>query len=219
MSNPQEIEVGWAKRSGRKVRLVAASALLVTMVLVSGYIAMADSGVYLQPSTDPIPPSYFCLNILFHPLNKVPWPAAPFYGFRAWHALWADLEPQKGNWQFDHLDKLVNDAQQHGTEIDLILAYAPQWASQNPDKDASWQKGTSGPVRDLEDWRHFVRKVGERYQGKIHVYEIWNEPDRPQDWQGDVDTMIRMTREASRILKEIDPSVVIISPSAEQEKG
>jgi hypothetical protein len=71
----------------------------------------------------------------------------------------------------------------------------------------------------MEDWRNFVRTVGTRYKGKIHVYEIWNEPDRPQDWKGDVDTMVVMVREAAQILKQIDPNIIVVSPSAEQAKG
>jgi hypothetical protein len=201
----------------RKAGICASASLLA--VLISGFIAMANSETPLNPMQDPIPASYFDLNILFHPLAKVPWPAAPFRGWRVWHALWADLEPQKGQWHFDLLDKYVGWAQQHDTEMVMILAYSPQWASKNPDAEASWYRGTSGPVRDIEDWKNFVRTVGIRYKGKIHVYEIWNEPDRPQDWKGDVNTMVTMVREASMILKQIDPHIILVSPSAEQAKG
>jgi hypothetical protein len=194
-------------------------AFLTATFLICGFIAMANSGTTLHPMQDPIPTSYFNLNILFHPATKVPWPAPPFHGWRVWHAMWADLEPQKGQWHFDLLDKYVGWAQQHNSEMVLILSYMPQWASQNPDAEASWYHGTSGPPRDIENWRNFVRTVATRYKGKIRMYEIWNEPDRPQDWKGDVETMVTMVREASRILKEVDPENRVISPSAEQEKG
>jgi hypothetical protein len=65
----------------------------------------------------------------------------------------------------------------------------------------------------MEDWRIFVRTVATRYKGRIHNWEIWNEPNRPQSWTGSVDTMVEMTRDASRILKEIDPDNRVVSPA------
>jgi hypothetical protein len=212
---------GNGKSSGMGVTLAGRflMALTAAIVLIGGVMSLASSPTTLIPKNSPIPSEYFDLNILFHPQTKVPWPAAPFHGWRVWHALWADLEPQKGQWHFDQLDKYVGWAEQHNTELTMLLAYTPQWASKNPDAEASWYHGTSGPVRDMEDWKNFVRSIGARYKGKIHVYEIWNEPDRPQDWKGDVDTMVAMVREASQILKQIDPTIILVSPSAEQAKG
>jgi hypothetical protein len=182
-------------------------------VLSCDVLRSADSGKTLTPRDVPIPDSYFSLNILFHPLNKVPWPAVPFYGWRVWHALWADLEPQKGVWQFDLLDKYVDWAQQHHTEMLMLLAYSPRWASNNPANDADWYPGASGPLADMNDWKTFVRTVATRYQGRIHVYEIWNEPNRKKAWIGDVQTMADMTRAASEILKEVDSSNIVVSPA------
>ncbi|MGA8035434.1 MAG: endo-1,4-beta-xylanase [Candidatus Acidiferrales bacterium] len=196
-----------------RIPFVLIGALLCAMML------SADSSLTLTPSQSPIPSTYFSMNILFHPNNNVPWPAVPFYGWRAWHALWYDLEPQKGQWQFDHLDKLVAQAQQHNSQLMLILAYSPQWASTQFDPKSDWQAGTAGPLRDMDDWRNYVRTVATRYKGKIHVYEIWNEPDRSHAWLGDMETMLTMVREASKILKEVDPNVTVVSPSPETDKA
>jgi hypothetical protein len=185
--------------------------------------AFAQTGMVLTPTAAPVPASYFALNILFHPLNHVPWPAVPFGGWRLSHVSWADLEPQKDNWYFTLLDRYADWGQQHHTEILMPLAYTPQWASSAPDAhtdvEAGNPPGLSGPPRDMEDWRTFVRTVATRYKGRIHVYEIWNEPNRPQSWVGDVDTMIAMTRDARKILKEVDPNNIVVAPAPEQEKG
>jgi hypothetical protein len=210
---------GYVRKSGwRKLRIFAASAL-VAAIFLSRYITMASSDLSLIPKSMPIPASYFSLNLMFHPSLNTPWPATPFYGWRAWHALWYDLEPQKGQWQFDHLDKLVSQAQQHNSEMMLIMSYSPPWASSKPSQQADWKPGTAGPVQDVNDWRDYVRTVGTRYKGKIHVYEMWNEPDRPKAWAGDVDGMVQTVREASKILKGIDPSNIIVSPSATTPNG
>ncbi len=101
------------------------------------------------------------------------------------------------------------------------LTYTPQWASSSPNSpgDLPTSLGYAGEPKDMDDWRTFVRTVATRYKGKIHVYEIWNEPDRKQDWVGSVDTLVTMTRDASKILKEIDPSITVLGPCPETHPG
>lgn len=172
---------------------------------------------------EPVPPSYFGMNILFHPLNHVPWPSVPLGGWRTAHANWADLEPERNRWTFDLLDKYVGWSQAHHLEILMPLAYTPRWASSTPDAptdvEAGNPPGLSGAPRDMEDWRTFVRTVATRYKGRIRDWEIWNEPNRPQSWTGSVETMVDMEREAYAILKQIDPSCVVVSPAATETRG
>ncbi len=168
-------------------------------------------------SSEAIPASYFSMNILFHPLNHVPWPAVPLGGWRTAHVNWADLQLAKDKWYFDLLDKYVQWSMDHKTPILMPLTYTPQWASSKPDAptdvEAGNPPGLSGPPSDMEDWKNFVRTVATRYKGRIREWEIWNEPNRPQSWSGSVDNMVDLTREASRILKEIDPGCRIVSPA------
>jgi Glycosyl hydrolases family 39 len=204
------------------MRLLSMS--LFALTLLVGLSATAgEEPVVLSPNAGPVPLSFFCLNILFHPLTKVPWPAVPFGSWRLSHTNWADLEPQKGNWYFTLLDRYADWGEQHHTEILMPLAYTPHWASSVPDAktdvEANAPPGLSGPPRDMEDWKNFVRTVATRYKDRIHVFEIWNEPNRPQSWVGDVDTMITMTQEAREILKEVDPHNIVVAPAPEQEKG
>jgi hypothetical protein len=192
---------------------------LALFCLASGH----EAGLVLTPAAVPVPPSFFALNILFHPLNKVPWPEVPFGGWRLSHVNWADLQPQKDNWYFVLLDRYADWGQQHNTEILMALTYTPRWASSAPDAPTDVETGNppglSGPPRDMEDWRIFVRTVATRYKGRIHVYEIWNEPNRPQSWVGDVDTLIAMTKEARKILKQVDAQNIVVAPAPEEEKG
>jgi hypothetical protein len=140
------------------------------------------------PRREPVPASYFSMNILFHPLNHVPWPAVPIGGWRTAHVNWADIQPQPNRWYFDLLDKYVGWSQEHHTPILMELAYTPAWASSTPDTatdvEAGNPPGLSGAPRNMEDWKTYVKTVATRYQGRIHEWEIWNEPNRPQSWTG-----------------------------------
>lgn len=181
------------------------------------------SDATMNPPREPIPASYFSMNILFHPKNRVPWPAVPLGGWRTWHVNWADIEEQQGHFDFSLLDKYVGWSQEHHTEIMMHLSYTPHWASSTPDAPTDVEvtnpPGLSGPPRDMENWRNFVRTVATRYKGKIHTWELWNEPNRPQSWNGSVDTLVAMARDAYTILKQIDPSCTVVSPAATETKG
>ncbi len=216
-------DAAYSPRQRKASRLTIPAILLSAIaIFLCGSFRMTnaspDGPMSLTPAQVPVPPQYFDLNLMFYPGLNTPWPATPFYGWRAWHALWYDVEPQKGVWKWDNLDKLVSMNQQHNSEIMLMFSYSPPWASQKPNQPADWKNGTAGPV-SMDDWRDYVRTVGTRYKGKIHVYEMWNEPDRPRAWQGDVDTMVQMVAEASKILKGIDPTVTIVSPSCTHPNG
>lgn len=199
------------------VRTKRAVLLAVMPVLCLIWLGHSGSSAAADPPTGPIPESYFSMNILFHPLNHVPWPVVPLGGWRVAHVNWADLQLQKDRWYFDLLDKYVQWSQDHHTPILMPLTYTPRWASSTPDAptdvEANNPPGLSGPPRDMEDWRIFIRTVATRYKGRIRDWEIWNEPNRSQSWTGSVDTMVDLTREASRILKEVDPGNRVVSPA------
>jgi hypothetical protein len=59
-----------------------------------------------------------------------------------------------------------------------------------------------------------VAKVATRYQGRISAYEIWNEPNLKAFYSGTPEKMVELEFEAHRILKEIDPAVIVVSPSS-----
>jgi hypothetical protein len=201
------------------IRFVVSGLAVLALLLAPAGSGPAQSSALLSSPSVPVPPSYFAMNILFHPLNMkyVPWPSVPLGGWRTSHVAWADLEPERGRWYFDLLDKYVAMSQAHRLEILMPLTYTPRWASSTPDAatDVAVNNppGLSGAPRDMEDWRTFVRTVATRYKGRIHNWEIWNEPNRPQSWTGSVETMVEMAREAYTILKQVDPANFVVSPA------
>jgi len=206
------------------VKLLRSMAVFACGILVAASPNPAvEPGAELTPMDQPILSSYFAQNILFHPLNHVPWPSVPLGGWRTSHVNWADIQLEKDKWYFGLLDKYVQWSQDHHTPILMPLTYTPRWASSTPDAptdvEAGNPPGLSGAPRDMEDWRIFVRTVATRYKGHIRDWEIWNEPNRPQSWTGTVEMMVDMTREASRILKEIDANNRVVSPAPTGTNG
>jgi len=177
--------------------------------------------VSLTPPSQPIPASFFGMHIhhMVSPNGKeplTPWPSIPVPQWRLWDArvTWPDLEPSKGQFKFENLDRSLALAEAHHTDVVLTLGLTPRWASARPQEPSGYAPGYAAEPTNLEDWRTFVRTVATRYKGRIHVYEIWNEPNVKKFWTGNVDQLVALTREASLIIHEIDPQAIVVSPPA-----
>jgi len=174
-----------------------------------------------------VPPTYFGLHI--HHLD-VPYKAGasswPFVPFGAWrlfgaYVQWNDLEPQKGQWNFQRLDRYVDEAGRNNIELLFTLGRTPQWASARPDEEC---KGCAAEPASIEDWKNYVRTVARRYKGKIKFYEVWNEPrfyeleKAPPNakigyYSGTVAALVELAKAAKEVLAEEDPAARVVSPS------
>jgi Glycosyl hydrolases family 39 len=188
---------------------------LLCAVVIPALLFQPAFAAELQTPTGIIPKSYFGLHIhhLNYPSPTTPWPSMAVPQWRLWDAAvrWPDLEPNKGQWQFERLDLYVALAQQHGTGILLPLAMTPLWAAARP--------LISAEPRNLEDWRTFVRTVVSRYKGRIQAYEIWNEPNLGDFWTGTTDQLLALTKEASDIIHSLDPQAIVVSPAPTTDFG
>jgi hypothetical protein len=157
---------------------------------------------------------------IHHADTSTPWPIARFGSWRLWDASvsWEKLEPTKGRWQFQRLDKLVSLAQQNGVELLLTLGITPRWAASNPDQPFVYGNGGNSPPRDMQDWEDYVRTVASRYKGRIRYFELWNEPtfdeiDKGSGfYAGSAKTMVELGRVAYRTIKAVDPDNKLLSP-------
>lgn len=143
------------------------------------------------------------------------WPRIKFSGWRLWDAnvAWPDLEPHRGEWRFDRLDHYVDLAKKNHISILLPLGLSPNWASARPDEGSGYRPGNAAQPRDIEDWRNYVRTVVSRYEGSVLEFEIWNEVNEKGFYSGSVNDLIKMTCEAYKIVKQVSPRNILVSPS------
>jgi hypothetical protein len=190
--------------------------------LVTGAVLLGFSGcraqeaplTHLTPPSQPIPASYFGLHI--HRAAADTWPSIPFGEWRFWDAegtAWYNLEPQPGKWDWTRLDRDVSLAEQHHVGIILTLGQSPPWASSRPNDPPAWRPGGPAPPRNEEDWKNYVRTVATRYKGRIHVYEVWNEPNLKMFYSGTREQLVQLAKDAYEVLHEVDPTVLVVSPS------
>jgi Glycosyl hydrolases family 39 len=190
------------------------------LFLVLGSLLLATGDLLrLVPAARPIPPSFFGMHI--HRPGPTLWPSVPVGTWRLWdsHAAWPDMEPRRGQWDFSYLDGYLSLAEEHHAEVLFALGLTPRWASARPDEKSAYQPGWAAGPADLEDWRTYVRTVVTHCKGRVHNYEIWNEPNYKPFWTGTTDEMLVLTREASKIIRSIDPQATIVSPAATTATG
>jgi hypothetical protein len=171
-----------------------------------------------------ISPAYFGLHIHrivqtqpWYPNgDKVtPWPSIKFGSWRLWDAYvaWPNLEPERGKWNFQTLDKYIALAERAGIDVVLPLGFSPTWASTRPNESPDWLPGHAAEPRNIDDWRNYVRTVALRYKGRIKYYELWNEVNVPEYYSGSKEKLVELAQVAYKVLKEIDPDIVFLSPS------
>ena len=190
--------------------MVVKSALSAVLLAFAGVASWAQT----VPS-DPVPLTYFGLHI--HRADAgTAWPNVPFGSWRLWDAYvgWAQLEPERGKWDFTRLDKYAAMARITKTDLLLPLAMTPRWAAARPDEPSPYKPGNSSEPASLVDWENYVATVAERYKGRIMHYEVWNEPSDKSHFTGNLESLVRLTCAAYRVLKKIDPGIQVVSPAS-----
>jgi hypothetical protein len=190
--------------------------LFLPLYLIAAQLSAAQS-VSTNAVTDA---KYFGLHI--HRADAgTAWPKVPFGVWRLWDAgvQWPLLEPARGRWDFSKLDRYVAMAQLTKVSILLPLGLSPRWASARPNERSAYGDGQAAEPQELEDWRAYVRAVAERYRGRVKEYEIWNEPNSKDFFSGTTESLVRLTCEAYRILKEADPMNLVVSPAYTGERN
>lgn len=173
----------------------------------------------LSPPAKPIPEHLFGMHLhhlLVGAREKTPWPSVRFGSWRLWgiYLYWSRLESQKDKWDFSAADKYVKMAEQHHVDVLLTLGITPEWASSHPSQRSDFNPGGAAPPKEMTDWRNYVQEVATRYKGRIHEYEIWNEPNLKNYYTGSIPEMVQLAKVAYTTLKRVDPSNVVVSPSA-----
>ncbi|HVH89025.1 MAG TPA: glycosyl hydrolase [Terriglobales bacterium] len=174
------------------------------------------------PIPTPVSPTavsaeYFGMHV--HDISN--WPSVSFGSLRLWDAgvTWPSLEPAPGQWNFVNLDAIISKCAQNNVDVSMVLGLSPQWASARPTEPSAYQPGNAAEPGNIQDWRDFVQAVATRYKGRIHNYEIWNEPNDPTFFSGTPAKMLELATEAYKILKQVDPSVTVLSPAATEQGG
>jgi hypothetical protein len=190
---------------------------LALLGLASSTVPASDR---LGPTAAGIPAEYFGIH-LHRADTTTAWPPVRFGAWRSWDSGvgWRSIQPERGAWHFQQLDRLVDLAERNGVDALITFGATPGWAAARPDEPSPYGTGGFSEPADMVDWETFVRTVALRYRGRVHHYELWNEPafaDHGKSdgtfFTGSTANMVKMACSAQRILHEVDPGVRLLTP-------
>ncbi len=138
---------------------------------------------------------------------------------------WRTIEPQPGQYKWDHVDRLFAHAASRNVRIFPVLIGSPPWANwkpQYPPKNAETRRaffrfaqkatdryGPTGYFWRGKPWSRYVR---------AWYWQVWNEPNLPNYWNGRVDPADygRFLKSTSIAAKNGDPEARIVSAGLPQ---
>jgi hypothetical protein len=116
---------------------------------------------------------------------------------------WSEVEGAKDHWDPLPLDRIVDQYQGSGVKILATVSKEPDWA-----RDPSEQQ----LLTNFQDFAGFMYFLAQRYKGKIHAYEIWNEENLADNMRGAIriDDYGRLLEAGYQGAKQADPNITIV---------
>lgn len=120
---------------------------------------------------------------------------------------WALVQPSAEAKDWFHYDGIVDEASKQGLNLLFSVVNAPAWTRS--------ANNIEGPPDDYNLYVNFVSELVQRYAGKVHAIEVWNEQNLDREWttanglspEDYVDFLAR----TYQAIKAIDPNIIVIS--------
>ena len=205
------------------VAVTASVAQVATSVVSNNDYLSFDTASNGGSASAPVPASLF--SMLTHGKND--WPTVTFTGLRLWSTgtYWYMMNASPGVYDYSTFDNWISTAQANGKDLMYTFGEIPAWASSNPSgicgTGIGIPAGSCYPPNDLnadgtgtnQHWKDFVTAIVTHAAGQIKYWEIWNEPTVPGYWMGNNAQMLRIAQDAYGIIKAIDPTAMVTTPS------
>ena len=117
---------------------------------------------------------------------------------------WQDIEGAgKGQYDWTYTDRLVGQVEKYGLKLIVRV-------SQDPDRPF-W---AGNPPDNADDFADFLDAIAARYKGRIHAYQVWNEPNLAREWgqkRPDPAGYVQMLKKAYGAIKGADPNALVVT--------
>jgi DNA-binding SARP family transcriptional activator len=126
---------------------------------------------------------------------------------------WSNIQPHKEVFDWRTLDRFVAGARNAELPVLYTMGLPAGWACPGAKRAVYLDDCRAAAPDDLGDWDAYVRATVTRYQGRIEAYELWDYVNSPMRYNGTAETLAAMVQRAARIIKEVDPPALVVSPS------
>lgn len=124
---------------------------------------------------------------------------------------WDRVETQPGVFRFDLSDHIVKTALKYNLRLGVMLAYSTRWASSAP-AGSSQRDMFVYPPKRYDDFANYVGKVVNRYKNQVKYWQIWGEPNMPDNWKPTPSAVdyARLLEVSFKAAKQADPSCRVV---------
>ncbi|QHC57211.1 cellulase family glycosylhydrolase [Rathayibacter sp. VKM Ac-2760] len=129
---------------------------------------------------------------------------------------WKRIEPRRGFYDWAKFDQAV--AISRARNVDMIgkLAYSAPWASSAPAGTAA-DVAQYYPPSDTAAFAAYAAATVERYKDRVHVWEVWNEPNTDYYWRGGTAQQYgALLKAAYTAIKAADPTATVLVGGLDQ---
>jgi polysaccharide biosynthesis protein PslG len=121
---------------------------------------------------------------------------------------WKDTERADRGLGTDELDRIVESVNASGRKLLLSLVKSPEFLTSGP--------GDTGLPNDPADFGRFAGLIAERYKGRVHAIEVWNEQNLAVENGGnvvpeDAGHYVEVLKAGYTAIKAVDPNIVVIA--------
>ncbi len=126
---------------------------------------------------------------------------------------WAKTEKEKGCYDFEWIDKIVDNFVKRGIEPWVCLCYGNALYN-NGAKNVFGAVGCPPIFTDEQKkgWENYIKAFVKHFDGRVNYYEVWNEPDGQWCWKHgpNAEELGIFTRNTGKYIKEINPDAKVI---------
>jgi polysaccharide biosynthesis protein PslG len=120
-----------------------------------------------------------------------------------WSTIEDDRRGQRASWYVKRMDRCVARARARGFLLLVTLWRTPDWANGH--------RGPYVPPRHLRAYARMARWVAHRWRGRVHAWQVWNEPDPSQSfWRGTTRRYAALLKQAYPAFKAGDPRALVV---------
>jgi polysaccharide biosynthesis protein PslG len=123
---------------------------------------------------------------------------------------WDHFSTAPGQMDWSGYDAMVLFAAERELKVMMSVVGAPEWSRSYFDSNPE-----AAPPDDLSLFVNFVGEMVDRYKGRIHAIEVWNEQNLDREWDTeegvDAARYVEMLRLSYQAIKSRDPNIIVIS--------
>lgn len=123
---------------------------------------------------------------------------------------WDHFSPAQGQMDWSGYDAMVDAASERDLKVLMSVVGAPEWSRSYFDDNPE-----AAPPDDFTLYAEFLGEMIERYKGRIHAIEVWNEQNLDREWDTPTGvsaaSYVDLLSLAYQTVQTHDPNIIVVS--------